>query len=122
MKIAVTSLGESPESPIDQRFGRARFFVLYDLESETWSVHDNKQNLKAAQGAGIQAAQHVADLEAEAVITGHCGPKAFVTLSAAGIAVYEEASGSVQDAINAYRAGSLKPSDQSGVEAGYGSV
>ena len=122
MKIAVTSLGESPESPIDQRFGRARFFVLYDLESGEWTVHDNKQNLEAAQGAGIQAAQHVVDLGAEAVITGHCGPKAFATLTAADIAVYQEASGPVQDAISAYRAGSLKKSDQSGVEAGYGSV
>lgn len=33
MKIAVTSQGESPESPIDQRFGRAKFFMLYDIES-----------------------------------------------------------------------------------------
>ena len=78
MKIAVTSLGESLDSPIDQRFGRARFFVLYDLESGEWTVHDNTQNLEAAQGAGIQAAQHVVNLGVEAVITGHCGPKAFV--------------------------------------------
>ncbi len=122
MKIAVTSMGESMESPIDQRFGRARFFVLYDLESGEWTVHDNKQNFQAAQGAGIQAAQHVVNMGAEAVITGHCGPKAFVTLNAGDITIYEEASGSVQDAINAYQAGSLKKSDQSQVEAGYGSV
>jgi len=122
MKIAVTSMGESLESPIDQRFGRARFFVLYDLESGEWTVHDNKQNLQAAQGAGIQAAQHVVNMGGEAVITGHCGPKAFVTLNAGDITIYEEASGSVQDAIDAYHAGSLKKSDQSHVEAGYGSV
>jgi hypothetical protein len=41
MKIAVTSLGESLESPIDQRFGRARFFVIYNLESGEWSVSKN---------------------------------------------------------------------------------
>jgi len=122
MKIAVTSLGESPESPIDQRFGRARFFVLYDLESGEWTVHDNKQNLEAAQGAGIQAAQHVLDLGAEAVITGHCGPKAFATLTAAEMDIYQEASGSVQEAIDAYKAGSLKKSAQADVDAGFGSV
>ena len=122
MKIAVTSLGESLESPVDQRFGRTRFFVLYNTETRKWSTHDNKQNLDAAQGAGIQAAQHVVDLGAEVVITGHCGPKAFATLSAADIAVYQEASGSVQDALDAYRAGSLKKASQADVDAGYGSV
>jgi predicted Fe-Mo cluster-binding NifX family protein len=122
MKIAVTSLGESLESPVDQRFGRTRYFVLYDLETGEWSAHNNKQNLQAAQGAGIQAAQHVVNLGAEAVITGHCGPKAFVTLSAADIAIYQDASGSVQDALGAYRAGSLKEASQADVDAGYGSV
>jgi predicted Fe-Mo cluster-binding NifX family protein len=122
MKIVVTSLGETLESPIDPRFGRARFFVLYDLETGQWSAHDNKQNLEAAQGAGIQSAQHVVDLGAEAVITGHCGPKAFATLTAADIDVYPETSGSVQEAIDAYKAGSLKESVQADVEAGFGSV
>ena len=32
MKIAVTSLGETAESPIDQRFGRARFFLCQPAE------------------------------------------------------------------------------------------
>jgi len=122
MKVAVTSLGESMESPVDQRFGRARFFVLYDLDTGQWSAHDNKQNLEAAQGAGVQAAQCVVDLGAQAVITGHCGPKAFATLAAAEIDVYQEASGSVQDALDAYRAGSLEKSAQADVEAGYGGV
>lgn len=122
MKIAVTSLGESLESPVDQRFGRARYFVLYDTESGEWSAHDNKQNLEAAQGAGIQAGQHVADLQAAAVITGHCGPKAFRILSAAGIDLYQEAVGSVQDAIDAFKGGKLTKSGQADVEAGFGSV
>lgn len=121
-KIAITSLGESLESPVDQRFGRARFFVLYDSQTGAWSAHDNRQNLEAAQGAGVQAARHVMSLGAEAVITGHCGPKAFVALSAADIAVYQEASGSVQDALDAFRAGLLEQASRADVDAGYGSV
>ena len=122
MKVAITALGESADSPVDQRFGRARFFVLFDVKSGKWSVHDNTQNLEAAQGAGIQAAQRVVELGAKAVVTGHCGPKAFATLSAAEIDIYQEASGSVQDAFDAYRTGTLKKSDQADVESGYGSV
>jgi predicted Fe-Mo cluster-binding NifX family protein len=122
MKIAVTSLGESPDSPVDQRFGRARFFVLFDLDTEQWSAHENKQNLEAAQGAGIQAAQRVVELGAQAVITGHCGPNAFATLSAAEVAIYQEASGSVQEAVAAYKTGVLKKSGRADVESGFGSV
>ena len=116
MKIAVTSLGESLESPIDQRFGRARFFVLYDLENGEWSVHDNKQNLEAAQGAGIQAARNVAALGVGCVLTGHCGPNAFRTLRAAGIELYLGVKGTVAEAVEQVKAGELKPAQDADVE------
>ncbi|MFO7870852.1 MAG: NifB/NifX family molybdenum-iron cluster-binding protein [Kiritimatiellia bacterium] len=122
MKVAITSLGETMESPVDQRFGRARYFILYDTESRKWSAHSNSQNLEAAQGAGIQAGQKVSELEAQAVITGHCGPKAFATLQAAGIEIYQEAGGTVSEAVEAFRAGKLAKSDEAGVDSGFGSV
>ena len=122
MKIAVTSLGESLESPVDQRFGRARFFVLYNLETSEWIVRDNKEYSKGVQDAGFEAAQMVVEMGAEAVITGHCGPQAFVSLSTKDVAIYEKVSGSVQDVIDSYRAGLLKQSDQSHAEESYESV
>ncbi len=122
MKLAVTSLGETLDSPIDQRFGRARYFVLYDTETEEWSSHDNQQNLNAAQGAGIQAGQKVAEIGAEAVITGHCGPKAFATLKAGNIELYPGASGTVKEAISAFSEGTLHKSENADVEGHFGSV
>lgn len=122
MKVVVTSLGETVESPVDQRFGRARYFILYDMETKEWSSHDNKQNLEAAQGAGVQAGQKVIELGAEAVITGHCGPKAFATLKAGNVDAYEGAAGNVSEAIDAFREGKLKKSEKAGVEAGFGNV
>jgi predicted Fe-Mo cluster-binding NifX family protein len=86
-------------------------FVLVDLESGQVESVDNVQNLQAAQGAGIQAAKTVADLGCGAVITGHVGPKAFVTLQAAGIDVWTNADGTVAEAIEQYRAGSLTRAD-----------
>jgi predicted Fe-Mo cluster-binding NifX family protein len=44
-------------------------------------------------GAGIQAAQTVANRGVEAVITGQIGPNAVRVLNSAGIAVYVGASG-----------------------------
>jgi predicted Fe-Mo cluster-binding NifX family protein len=88
MKIVFTTSGNTLQAPLDSRFGRAPKFLVYDLEGNTVEVIDNRQNLDAVQGAGIQSAEAVARLGAKALVTGHCGPKAFRVLSAAGIKIY----------------------------------
>jgi predicted Fe-Mo cluster-binding NifX family protein len=107
MKIIITSEGTSLESQVDPRFGRAKHFILVDTDSGEFSAYDNAQNLNTPQGAGIQAAQTVARLGAEAVLTGHVGPKAFTTLQAANVAVYTGVSGATQDAIERFKSGRL---------------
>ena len=79
MKVIVTSQGRELNSPVDPRFGRAKYFIVVDTETGDLSAADNSQNLNALQGAGIQAATNVIDAGAEAVVTGHVGPKAFTT-------------------------------------------
>ena len=59
MKVVVTAQGSNLDSPVDPRFGRARYFLLVDTDTGEFTTHDNVQNLNAAQGAGIQAAQTV---------------------------------------------------------------
>lgn len=116
MKIVVTAQGAEMESEVDPRFGRAKYFVLVDTETGQHETHDNAQNLNAPQGAGIQAAQSVARLGANAVLTGHVGPKAFATLSAAGVAVFTGAAGTVKEAIEKHKARQLKTTDKADVE------
>jgi len=116
MKIVVTSAGTDLSAAVDTRFGRAVNFIVYDTDSGSFSVHDNAQNLNAMQGAGIQAAQNVADLGVQAVITGHVGPKAFAVLQKAGIAMYTGATGTVQDAVDAFKNGTLSKTDNATVE------
>ncbi|MGW8257131.1 MAG: NifB/NifX family molybdenum-iron cluster-binding protein [Thermoguttaceae bacterium] len=103
MKIIITSQGTTLESQVDPRFGRAKHFLIVDTDTGEFSAHENSQNLNASQGAGIQAAQTVAQLGAEAVLTGNVGPKAFATLQAANIAVYTSAAGTVNEAIEQYK-------------------
>lgn len=110
------------DSPVDQRFGRARFFILVHLDTGDWSAHDNRQSLETPREAGIQAAQRVVKLGAHAVITGHCGPRAYTTLDNAGIAVYQDAEGTVRDALNAYETGQLEKAGAANVDAGFGDV
>jgi predicted Fe-Mo cluster-binding NifX family protein len=116
MKLAVTSQGTGLDSPVDPRFGRAKHFVLVDTETGEVLAHDNAQNLNAPQGAGIQAAQAVSQVGAEAVLTGHVGPKAFATLHVANIAVFTGASGTVNEAIEQYKNNRLQLATKANVE------
>ncbi len=116
MKIAVTSVENTVSGKVDPRFGRAKFFFLVDSDTGETSVHDNVQNLNAAQGAGIQSAETVAKLGAGAVITGNAGPKAFRTLNAAGIKVYLCKDGTVAEAIRLLKEGKLQEATSANVE------
>lgn len=116
MKIAFTTYGGDLNGDLDPRFGRAARFLIFDSGSRTFEVADNAQNQNAAQGAGIQSAQAVAGLGVQAVVTGHCGPKAFRVLSAAGIRVYNTDIASVAEALRAFEAGELKEADGADVQ------
>ena len=116
MKIALTTSGKDLKAPLDHRFGRAPKFLVYDLEAKTFEVVDNDQNLNAAQGAGIQSAQNIARLGAKALVTGHCGPKAFRVLQAAKIKIYNTTASTVSEAINDYRNGKLTEAASADVE------
>ncbi len=116
MKIAFTTSGDTLDAPPDPRFGRAPRFLLYNLESKYFELIDNSQNLSAAQGAGIQAAETLLRAGADALVTGHCGPKAFRVLSTAGVAVYNTTLVTVGEALAAYKAGELPVADEANAE------
>ncbi|NMC20046.1 MAG: dinitrogenase iron-molybdenum cofactor biosynthesis protein [Thermogutta sp.] len=116
MKLAVTAQGRDLDSPVDPRFGRARYFLLIDTETGQVTACDNAQNLNAVQGAGVQAAQTVVRLGAEGVLTGNVGPKAFATLQAGKVAIYPAVTGTVREALEAFRSGRLQPAAKPNVE------
>jgi predicted Fe-Mo cluster-binding NifX family protein len=74
----------------------------------------------AAGGAGIQAAQTVANAGAKAVVTGNVGPNAFQTLSSLGLKIYTGASGTVRQAVDQFKKGELKESTGATVESHFG--
>jgi predicted Fe-Mo cluster-binding NifX family protein len=117
MTIVVTSTGTDLKSPLDPRFGRARYFLSIDPKTNVVEVVDNKQILNVRQGAGTQAAETVSRLGADAVLTGHCGPNAFRALSAAGIRVITGLDGkTVGEAVDLYVKGEITPSADADVE------
>jgi predicted Fe-Mo cluster-binding NifX family protein/predicted DNA-binding protein (UPF0251 family) len=107
MKVAVTSVDGTMDGMVDERFGRSRKLVVYDREKRVHTVIDNAVNMGAAQGAGIQSAQNVANSGASVVISGHLGPNAFKVLQAAGVEIFAVSGKTVSEAIGAYEEGKL---------------
>lgn len=116
MKIAITTAGDNLAAALDSRFGRAARFLIYNTDTKDFQSIDNTQNLNAPQGAGIQAAQIVANVGANALITGHCGPKAFRVLQAAGIKVYNCQAATVAEALSQFDEGKLLVASEADVE------
>jgi len=107
MKICVTASGPGLDAPLDPRFGRCAYFVLVDSETlEAESTPNNSAG--AASGAGIQAAQTIANLGASVLITGNVGPNAAQTLTAAGVKIYLADGGNVKDSVERFKNGELK--------------
>ena len=111
MKIAVTSTGTDLQSAMDPRFGRARYILIVDTETMVVEVMDNEKNVQSFKGAGIQAATAVADMGAEVLLTGYCGPNAFKTLNAGGIKIVQDVAGTVQVAVANFTNGKLTYSE-----------
>lgn len=100
MKIAVSARGTEPDSEVESRFGRAARFLVFDTERGSWQRVDNAASVSAAHGAGIQSAELVCRLGADAVISGHVGPKAFAVLTAGGVRIYQGDARSAREAVD----------------------
>jgi len=119
MKICITSEGKDSNSKVDPRFGRCQYFIIADTDTLEYEVVENP-NIESMGGAGIQSAQLVASKHVKAVLTGNIGPNAFQTLNAAGIDIYTGVSGSVKEAIAAYKSGKFKKTESPSVGSKFG--
>ena len=119
MKIAVSSSGKTLDSSLDPRFGRCAWFLVIDPADMRYEAFDN-QSAAQSSGAGIQAAQFLAEKNVSAVITGHVGPNAVQTLSAAGIEIFAQQQGTIREVVERYNNNALKPTTQSTVGRHFG--
>ncbi|MFW6138256.1 MAG: NifB/NifX family molybdenum-iron cluster-binding protein [Spirochaetota bacterium] len=119
MIICITSTGESLDHQVDPRFGRCRYFIIYNTESDNFEAIPNS-NASAGGGAGVQSGQLMAEKNVEAVVTGNVGPNAFQTLHAGGIEIYTGAGGTVKEAIENYKNGRLSKAESHNVGSKFG--
>ena len=119
MKICVTSEGKELDSKVDPRFGRCRYFIFIDTETMGSEAVENG-NSQFSGGAGIQSGQLMIAKGVKAVLTGNVGPNAFQTLQAGGIQIYTGLSGKIRDAVDKYKSGTLKPTENPSVGSKFG--
>ena len=75
MITVITSDGNSLQSKLDLRFGRTSWFCVFNPKNNSVQFIENEHK-NANEGAGVKAAEVVAELNAEKVISGDFGPKA----------------------------------------------
>lgn len=119
--IAATNRGgvDDQVSPV---FGRARTFTVVEVEDGKIlgaSVVDNPFQ-GAPGGAGIRAAQFVAEKHPRAVFAGNFGPNVAEALAQAGIAMVPVTGLTVREAVEKYVRGELTPMAGPTLGAGYG--
>lgn len=128
MKICITartSIDSSTEpqellnSQVDPRFGRCENFVIINTENMNMEVIPNT-SARTAHGAGVQAAQTIANRNVEVVITGRVGPNAYEVLSMSGIKIMTGAIGTIGQVIEQYKSGQLQDSKYPNVSNHFG--
>jgi predicted Fe-Mo cluster-binding NifX family protein len=117
MRIAVSAQEPTLESLVDPRFGRAHCFVVYDTGNDSVEIIENKDSNGISQGAGIQAAERIADKNVNLVVSGNIGPKALKALGSAGIKTALWQKGTVSEAIELARDNRLAICDEANVES-----
>jgi len=110
LRICITASGNNLDAQLDPRFGRCAYLVIVDSETLQFEAVPNLAS-GATGGAGIQAAQTIANKGVKVLVTGNVGPNAFQALSAAGIDIITGASGTVREAVEKFRKGELRKTD-----------
>jgi predicted Fe-Mo cluster-binding NifX family protein len=116
MKIAISAATDLIDGGLDLRFGRAKFFLIYDLENDDYKFISNQQNVMAKQGAGVQSGQRVLQEGVKAVVSGHFGPKAFKVLNSSKIDIYTSGAKPLKDVVRDFKVESLSKLSNADVE------
>ena len=66
--------------------------------------------------SGAGAGDALGGLDAQALVSGHCGPKAFLVLQTAGIKVYTSDARTIAEALKAHQDGQLAEIKSADVE------
>jgi len=109
MKIAISSTGKKLTDNVSEVFARCPYFIIVEIKNgeikKFEAIENEIQN--TMHGAGVSAAQLLAEKNIEAVITKNIGPRAFDVLRQFNIKVYS-GSGKIEDVLKDFSQEKLK--------------
>lgn len=110
MRIVFTTKGNTWDSDMDARFGRAEMFLVYDDKTDTLEEVLNNETESMEHGAGLQTSKKVLGLNADIIITGNgAGQKALEILKSVDAKMYVGAGDmTVKSAYEAFKENKLK--------------
>jgi len=103
MKIAFATDGNSLKDKIALHFGKAKNFLIFDTEKETFEVFENPEIKGKELPPDFLAKQGV-----KAVIVFSLGPKAFEKFKNYKIEVFKAIEGTILENIEKFKEGNLK--------------
>ena len=106
MKIAIPVDEKSIDAGVCPSFGRAPYFLFYETSTGENYFLDNSA-MASQGGAGIRAAQVIADHGVRALLTPRCGDNAEQVLRKAEVLVYKSKPGTARENIDALKADDL---------------
>lgn len=113
MKIGMSVKNCGMEPLLDSRFGRSKYFYLYETDKDITTIVENKGQY-ADGGAGIVAAGQMVDEHVDVVITGHLGPNAYRVIETSGIKAYQSDERDLKAVLKDFRNGDLEAIDKPG--------
>lgn len=118
-KVAVTTEGPTLDHRVDPRFGRCGGFAIVDTETMEVTYVDNGGSQAMSQGAGIQAAENVANAGATVLMSGYVGPKAFDALTAVGVQIIQDMDNmTVGEAVEKFKNGDVQAAESANTTGG----
>jgi len=107
MKVCITAQGATLDAKVEDRFGRAPYFIIADSETGSFEAIANPFK-DGSGGVGPKSAQLIIDHQAGALVSGLLGGNAKSVLDSAGITqyVYRD-GGTVSAALDAFRKNAL---------------
>lgn len=101
MKLLISSTGKDKNSIVDEKFGRAEHYIIYDSKTDNYEDIVNTAQA-GAHGAGPKAAQIAIDQNVDCIITGNLGPKAMRVIEHTNIKAYYLKDGTVLENVQLF--------------------
>lgn len=101
MKLTIPVDSKFLETTVCSSFGRAPYFLIYDIETKESTFVDNIASTSTG-GAGILASQIIVDNKVDFLLTPRCGENAADVLQAADIKIYKTNRNSAKENIDEF--------------------